>query len=266
MSTLTAARVQPSPLALTPGQRLVEGARQFGLMIQWQTHRASQVLPLLVVVQSLLSVATVVGYGLIVGKTTHAVGLYLATGAPTISLVIVGLVMTPQAVGQARTEGSLDWLRTLPVPREVFLLADLAVYTIAAVPGMVLAVFIGAWRFDVNLAPTWWLIPAVLIVSLTAAAIGYALATTLSPAMAQLCSQVFVFLVMLFTPISFPADRLPDWAQEAHLWLPLEPMAQVIRGGLAPDDFSVPARSWVVLIAWCIICVGCAVAALRRRH
>lgn len=91
--------------------------RQIGLLMQWQMRRSATVLPLLVVVQSMLSVATVIGYGLLVGPVDRLTGLYLTTGAPTICLVMLGLVMTPQWVGQERTEGSLDWMRTLPVPR-----------------------------------------------------------------------------------------------------------------------------------------------------
>jgi ABC-2 type transport system permease protein len=265
MSTVTA----PALLMTAPDRsargRLSDGWRQFGLVVQWQLRRSIQALPLLVLVQVLLSVATIAGYGLLVGHPDHLAGLYLATGAPTVALITVGLVMTPQWVGQARTEGSLDWLRTLPVPREVFLLADLTVWTLIALPGLVLGVVAGSIRFDADLHPTWWLVPAALVVSLTSAAVGYAMATLLPPVIAQLMSQVLVFVVLLFTPISFPADRMPAWAQQLHEWLPLEPMAQVVRSGLAPQDFSVPGRSWVVLALWCVAAVTGAGLALRRR-
>ena len=43
--------------------------------------------------------------------------LYLATGAPAITLITMGLVALPQVVAQAKTEGTLEYMRTLPVPR-----------------------------------------------------------------------------------------------------------------------------------------------------
>jgi ABC-2 type transport system permease protein len=263
MSTATLAPVATAQRPLT--ERIADSWAQTGLLIQWQLRRSAQSLPLLVLVQILLSVATIAGYGLLVGHPDHLAGLYLATGAPTVALITVGLVMTPQAVSQSRTEGSLDWLRTLPVPRSLFLVADLTVWTLIALPGLVLGIIAGAIRFDADLAPTWWLVPAALIVSLTSAAVGYAMASLLAPTVAQLMSQVLVFVVLLFTPISFPADRMPDWAQNLHAWLPLEPMAQVIRSGLAPHDFTVPGRSWIVLAAWCLAAVIGAGAALRKR-
>ncbi|MCL2468126.1 MAG: ABC transporter permease [Micrococcales bacterium] len=239
--------------------------RQLGLMVQWQTRRQVRNLPLFLLIQLLIPVATIVGFGLLIGHPDRATALYLVTGAPVIALISVGLVATPQFVGQARAEGSLDWMRTLPVPREVFLLADLVVWTVIALPGVVFGLVVGALRFDVELAPVWWVVPVALAVSLTAAAVGYAIACVMSPVVAQLMSQVLVFVVLLFTPISFPADRMPQWAQETHAWLPIEPMAQVIRAGLAPGDFTVPGRSWVVLAAWCAASVLAARWALRRR-
>ena len=119
MTTLTA----PAPTVTAPTR--TDGVRQTLLLAQWQLRRQSQFLPLMVVVQVFMAVATVVGYGLLVGDPDPVTALFLATGAPTITLVTVGLVMVPQMVGQSRMEGSLDWMRTLPVPRIAFLLSDL---------------------------------------------------------------------------------------------------------------------------------------------
>ena len=240
-------------------------ARQTLLLTQWQFRRQAQFLPLLIIVQVFMAIATVIGYGLLVGHPTPEVGLYLATGAPTITLITVGLVMTPQVVAQSKTEGSFDWMRTLPVPRPAFLFSDLLVWTLLALPGMVLGVVAGALRFDISLSPAPWIVGAAVIVSVTAASVGYAMATLLPPAVATLMTQMIIFVVMLFSPVSYPADRLPTWLATAHEFLPVEPMAQLVRAGLAPDQFAVPGRSLVVLGLWCAASILGAVAALRRQ-
>ncbi|MNC77887.1 hypothetical protein D3C75_1299620 [compost metagenome] len=74
-----------------------------------------------------------------------------------------------------------------------------------------------------------------------------------------------MFVVLLFSPVSYPAERMPGWLQAAHEWLPIEPMAQLVRSGLASDAFSMPARSLVVLLVWCVASVVGATWALRRR-
>ncbi len=58
--------------------------------------------------------------------------------------------------------------------------------------------------------------PATLLVSLTAAAVGYGMASLLKPTLAMLMTQVLVFVILLFTPVSYPADRMPAWLQAAH--------------------------------------------------
>ncbi|MBO1751787.1 ABC transporter permease [Actinotalea sp. BY-33] len=239
--------------------------RQTLLLAQWQFRRQSTFLPLLVVVQVFIAVATVVGYGLLVGDPPPEVALYLATGAPTITLITVGLVMTPQLLAQSKTEGSLDWMRTLPVPRGLFLASDLLVWTVLALPGMVLGVLVGAARFDIELSIAPWLVPATLLVSMTAAAVGYALASVLPPPLASLVTQMLVFVVLLFSPVSYPAERMPTWLQQVHEWAPIEPMAQLVRAGLAQDAFTISGRSLLVLVVWCLVATGAAAMALRRR-
>lgn len=239
--------------------------RQTGLLIQWQLRRSMNSVPLLIVVQTLLAAATIIGFGFLAGELEPQAALFLATGAPTITLVTVGLVMTPQDVGQAKKEGSLDWMHTLPVPRPAFMIADLVMWTVIAFPGLVLSILIGIWRYDLTLSPAPWLLGALLLVSLTAASIGYALAVLLPPMVAMLISQVLVFVILLFTPISFPAERMPTWLQAVHQWLPFEPMSQVVRTGLAEDVFSLPAKSVFVLIVWCAASVLAAGLSLSRR-
>ena len=239
--------------------------KQLGLMIQWQSRRLSRYLPLLVLIQILLAVTTVLGYGLLVGTPPSEQAVYLATGASTVTLVMVGLVMTPQAVAQSRTEGSLDWLRTLPVPRTIFLMADLTIWTLIALPGMILGIIAGALRFDIELSLSPWLPLAVISVSLTSACVGYAIACLLAPQLAHLMSQVLIFVVMLFSPVSYPASRLPGWLEQVHTWLPIQPMAEVMRFSLVHNSFTMPTRSIVVLGVWMVASIAGVSWALRRR-
>ncbi|QIM15424.1 ABC transporter permease [Leucobacter insecticola] len=238
---------------------------QTGLMLRWQLRRSLESIPLLIVVQAFLAVTTVLGYKLLIGDVSPEMGLYLATGAPTVTLIMVGLVMTPQQVVQAKTEGTFDWMRTLPVPRMVFLIADMVMWTLIALPGMVLGVFIGAWRFDVELTVSPWVVPAALLVSLTAAAVGYAIAVLVKPAVAHLISQALVFVVLLFAPVSYPADRMPEWLQRAHEWLPIAPMAELLRATLDTSAFSMSGRSLVVLLVWAAAALVAVGVALKRR-
>lgn len=243
----------------------MNAVRQTLLLLQWQFRRSADSMVLLVLVQALLATTTVLGYNMLIGDVSVEMGRFLATGAPTVTLIMVGLVMTPQVVAQSKTEGTFDWMRTLPVPRILFLVADLSMWSLIALPGMVVGILIGAWQFGITLSVTPLIVPAALLVSLTAAAVGYGLAVVAKPAVAQLLSQTLVFIVLLFSPVSYPASRMPQWLQTVHEWLPIKPMAELIRATLDTENFDVSTRSVSTLIAWCVLAIGAASYALRRR-
>jgi ABC-2 type transport system permease protein len=83
--------------------------------------------------------------------------------------------------------------------------------------------------------------------------------------MAMLLSQVLVFGVLLFSPVNYPAERMPEWMQTIHSVLPVQAMAEVIRGSLASDTFRLTAGPVLLLAVWCAISLGLSWMTLRRR-
>ena len=239
--------------------------RDTTLLMRWQTLRLAQFLPLAVVVQVLFAFGIIVGYPLLFPELDEMTVLFLATGAPAITLITMGLVALPQVVAQSRLEGTLDYMRSLPVPRMVYLAADLIVWLLIVLPGLVFAVLLGAWAFDLPIKVSLAVIPAVLLVATTAAAVGYALASVLPPLIAMLLTQVLLIFVLIFSPINFPAERLPDWLQTVHEVLPIQAMAEVLRGSLASDTFPLTAGPFLVLSAWCAVALALSYATLQRR-
>lgn len=239
--------------------------RSYWLLSKWQTLRLQSFLVLAIVVQVAFAFGIVVGYPLLFPAIDEMTVLYLATGAPAIALISIGLVALPQVVAQARMEGSLDYMRSLPVSRMVFLLVDLTLMLAIVLPGVVFAVAVGSWALDIALSITWTIIPAILLVATTAGAVGYAMASVLPPMIAMLLTQVLLIGVLIFSPINFPAERLPQWLQDVHDRLPVEAMGEVIRGSLASDTFSLTAGPFILLTGWCVAAVGLSYLTLRRR-
>ena len=85
--------------------------RSYSLLVRWQALRMKGFLPLAIVVQALFALGIVLGYPLLFPSLDSGTILYLATGAPAITLITMGLVAVPQVVAQARTEGTLDYMR-----------------------------------------------------------------------------------------------------------------------------------------------------------
>lgn len=239
--------------------------RSYTLLVRWQALRLKTFLPLAVVVQGLFAFGIVVGYPMFFPRIDELTILFLATGAPAITLITMGVVVLPQVVAQSKLEGSIEYMRSLPAPRMAYLMADLTVWMAVVLPGVVFAVAVGAWAFDLALSVSLAIIPAVLLVVTTAAAVGYAMASVLPPMLAMLLSQVLVFGVLLFSPINYPAERMPEWMQDIHAVLPVQAMGEVVRGSLAPETFGLTAGPFAVLAVWCAASLALSYVALQRR-
>jgi ABC-2 type transport system permease protein len=222
-------------------------------------------LPLGIVVQALFAFGIVAGYPLLFPSIDRLTILYLATGGPAVSLITIGLVAVPQLVTQARTEGTLDYMRTLPVPRVVYLLADMTVWLAVVVPGVIFAVAVAAIRFGLDLQISPLVVPAVLLVVLTATSVGYAMASLLPPLVAQMASQILVVFILMFSPLNFPADRLPGWLAAIHSVLPIQAMGELMRGTLASNTFPITAGAFLLLGAWCAGTFAATSVVLTRR-
>jgi ABC-2 type transport system permease protein len=58
-----------------------------------------------------------------------------------------------------------------------------------------------------------------------------------------------VFVVMMFSPILFPAEQLPQWLQSVHTVLPVKYMADLIRGTLTDLNVNL-GLAFAVVGAW----------------
>ena len=239
--------------------------RSYGLLVAWQMLRIRMMLPLAIVVQALLAVGIVLGFPLLFPEIDRATTLYLATAAPTITLITMGLVLVPQVVAQAKTEGSLDFLRSLPVPRLAFLFADLTVWLVVILPGVVFAIVAAELRFGLGMQVSPLVVPAFVLVALTATSVGYAIAAVLPPMLANLTTQVLVVFVLMFSPLTFPAERLPDWFETVHRILPIQAMGEVVRGTLASNAFPLTIGAFLALAAWCAASFAVTGYVLTRR-
>lgn len=236
-------------------------------LVRWEMAQiGTTLLPLVIVVQALMAAGLIVGFGFLIPGIDTATALHLSTGAPTILLLTVGLVIVPQSVAQARANGTFAYQRSLPVARPLVLLADLTVWSVVALPSVAVAVVVARLRYDLALSFDWPLLLATaVLVTVTATAVGYMIAVVLPPLLAQLVSQVLVFFVLLFSPISFPASQLPSWFQSVHDWLPVRPAADLLRSGLASGAYEASARDLAVLVAWCLVGMAVSIRALVRR-
>ena len=243
----------------------MQALRSYRLLVTWQALHKKAYLPLMVAVQTLFTLGIVLGYPLLFPTLDQTTIYLIATGAPAVSMVSVGLVALPQTVGEQKTEGSLAYMRSLPVPRLSYLLADLTVWLVIVVPGVVLGVLVGAWHFGLDLQVSPLVIPAVLLVALTSTCVGYAIASVLPYMLTVIITQAIVVFVFMFSPLTFLPDKLPGWLEAIHRLLPVQAMGEVTRGTIASNQFPIPPGAFLTLAVWCVLGFTVTYAAMTRR-
>ncbi|MGO1509942.1 MAG: ABC transporter permease [Actinomycetaceae bacterium] len=237
-----------------------------GTLLRWNVAQIGPMLPMIIVIQALLAAGIIIGFGLLIPDVDTASAAFLSTGAPTVLLLVVGLVIVPQGVAQSKANGTFTYQRALPVPRPLVLLSDLVVWLVVALPSVVVAVLVAQLRFDLTYSIDWSvLVLASVLTALTATAVGYGVAVVLPPMLAQVVSQVLVFFVLLFSPLTFPAGRLPGWFRTVHEYLPVQPAGDLVRAGLLADSYEASGRDLVVLGVWCVLGLAVSLRALTRR-
>jgi ABC-2 type transport system permease protein len=256
--------------ALTPPARLRSGSgywwHSYRMMVRWELTSLRLVLPVTVMVQILTGAGFVLALGLFFGQVPPRAALFVSTGVLVLTLVTIGLVLGPQLVAQQKAEQTYDFLWSLPVPRTTAALAWVTTNFILGMPGMLVALGVALLRYDLDLHVSPAVVPAVLLTLLTGTMIGYALAHALgNPMLIAALTQLFIFVIVGFSPINFPADQLPGWLAALHRWLPLAPMADTVRAGLTVGVVEGVARSYLVLGAWAAAAVAVTAAVLRRR-
>lgn len=239
--------------------------RSWAGLVRWSLLRHKYLLPVFTAVQALFAVAIVYGLALLIPNINSEAARYLSSGAWTLGIIAVGCVLAPQITGTSKQEGLLDYQRTLPVPRSAILLADATVWSLAALPGIAVGMLAAAFRFGLGIQVDPLTVAAVLGAQFTMVSIGYAIAFWLPLNATSLVTQTIMIGSLLFSPITFPAERLPKWAITLHQFLPFAPTGSLIREA----TFRAGNPQLLNLIAaavWAIAAYTLACLALRRRN
>ncbi|HEX6194346.1 MAG TPA: ABC transporter permease [Jiangellaceae bacterium] len=237
----------------------------FGLLLKWNVLRLRSELPMFMVIQTLISVGIVIGFSFIIPEIDPLSALYLTTGAMTVSLITVGMVVAPQIVAQQKERGLLNYQRTMPVPRLALLAADAVVWVVSALPGLAVTLGVATARFDLDVTVSPWVIPGIVLVSAGAAGIGYGIAYVAKPVLVGVITNLVLVISLMFAPVNYPAERLPGWAQEVHEWLPFQYMAQAIRESVDVPPAGVTLLPFAVLAAWAVAGLAVTSRVMTRR-
>ena len=234
-------------------------------LLQWSLIRHKQVLPLFSILQILLSLAMVYGLALVIYDLDDVSVVYLSTGAIVMGIIAVGCVLCAQVVSESRQNGVFEYQRSLPVSRMSILMSDILIWGVASAPGIIASFFASVLRFQVGITITPIGILFVLLSLTTMICIGFTIAYYLKPNVVGMVTQLIMISCLLFSPITFPASRLPEWTNIIYSVLPFVPVANLIRYSFfGIGELSYP--NVAIVFAWCIACISLSLRALSKRN
>lgn len=239
----------------------------FWSMFRFDFAQARQWAGMMVLVEVSIGAGMAVVYGFFYPNVTPAIALYIATGTPTLALIPLGFSTIPTTVCQQKLADTFEFTWCLPVPRSARSLSTFLLYTLLALPGMVLALAVATIRYDIRLSVSPEIVPATLLCSLMAISIGYGMAVAIpKPVITNLITSALNFVVLLFSPIVFPLSQLPGWLAMVHRVLPFYNMAIVIRAGLTHGVVSGTSSSFLILGVWAAVGWTLTSWAVKRRR
>ena len=187
---------------------------QFFYLLRWNYLRQKNLFILFTLAQVLLSVSLLFGYPLVIGKMDTTTAYYLASGSVLMGVISIGCTISSPVIANAKSEGHVDYIRALPIPRILISLADLCIWLIAILPGVFFSFLLGCLRFSVQLNLSILSVFVMLLISQN---------------IVTLMSQLILMIGLMFSPIMYPAGRLPDWLDQLYFLLPFVPSANLLR-------------------------------------
>jgi len=236
-------------------------------MLHYDLVSQRQWLPFLFVIQLLLSSGMAVLYGFYLPAISPRIAAFIVTGTPALALIPIGFVSVPSVIADQKTAGTYDYVRSFPVPRMAAVASATTVFTLLALPGLMVALMLAAWRYGVDVTISPLIVPAVALTSVTATCVGAALGHAIrNPMVTNLVSNLMIFFTLLFSPIVFPPDQFPNWLVQIHEWLPFYPMATVLRDALSNGLVTGVGHAYAVLGAWTIVSLALTARVVAHRR
>lgn len=240
------------------------GVKLLGV-IRWSLVRHKYLVPAFSMVQALFAVAIVCGMALFLPEVDDASVVYLSSGALTLGIIAVGCVLAPQIVSESKQNGLFKYQRTLPVPRTIILLADIIIWGIASLPGIVMGCIAAVLRFDITLNINFFSCIIILLSQFAMICIGFCIAYWFPPNAMALATQVIMIGGLLFSPITYPSERLPEWSEYIYQILPFVPVSELIRSTLFLAE-PISLADLLVVIIWGAMAFVLSLCALTKRE
>jgi len=192
------------------------------------------------------------------------VGVRLMTGSLVFGLGIMTVNNLAQLMQQERFTFQLKLIVASPVHRLSYA-GGLVAYGVAqaTLTAVVVLAFAPVFGIGIHLSP--WLVPLILLTTLSMTGIAVTLAAW-SPSweVGNLLANILGLLVTLLSPVYYPIERLPEWLRWVARLSPYTHAGEALNNVLS--GLAVPEREVLLLAAITLAGLAIGVAGLRWRE
>jgi ABC-2 type transport system permease protein len=155
---------------------------------------------------------------------------------------------------------------TLPISREAYLLSQVTVVLLLAIPAVIFALLFGDWHYGLSLHPDPAFLLVVPLAVVSCAGLGVAMAVfSRHQQLTNALTQLAIFYVLFFAPVILPKEQLPTLLRYFSTIMPTTYAADAVRATLTDLPGTHLARSLTVLAGSAVVSLSACALAIRRR-
>lgn len=181
-----------------------------------------------------------------------------------MAIISIGCTITAQNINHDKQNGLVTYMRTLPVPRHYIVLSELLIWTTASLPGIVVSFLLIFIKFNLTPQLSLATIIILLLSFITMISLGFAIAYWTEPNVIVLVTQLILMIGLLFSPITYPAERLPEIINMIYRFFPFVAIGDLIRNSVFLGAPMNPFQL-MLLLFWSTLLLFLAVKKLNQR-
>jgi ABC-2 type transport system permease protein len=159
--------------------------------------------------------------------------VYFLAGNVVVGLLFGNMGQTTSRLSWLRETGALDYYATLPIGKTCLIVAVILAFLVMALPGMLIALAIGALWLGAPIHPHPALALALLLGTLSLSTLGAVLgAYSRSPEQSAVLQPLITLGLTVLSPVLIPAERLPKILQWTSYLVPTTYATRAVRYAL----------------------------------
>lgn len=176
-------------------------------------------------------------------------GEQIVAGSAVLAIAMTAVVMLAQRVSALKETHALDYYSTLPVSRVMVVGTVLLSFSLFALPGTVIVVFLGSLMFGFSLTALWAAVPVWALGSFALSGVGAAIGLGARDEQLAGMYSNLAMMAVLFLGI-IPGSSLPRWVGPLKAILPSTYAVDALKPGLHGAVAASAGWDFVILAAF----------------